>query len=241
MARLSCVICAYNEAERIQPILRAVVGHPDISEVIVVNDGSTDATERVLRQIPGVTLITYPINKGKTYALSVGIEAAKEDLVLLLDADLAGVTGESISALARPVLEGQADVSISLRRNSLWVYRVVGLDFVSGERVVPRALLSEAATAMQALPRWGGEVFMNEYFVRGKYRLAVVRWKNVYNVRKHEKVGLMRGVGEELRMMADACRVLPWYAIIAQNVALLKLKVPETQSLPQKPSTLPTT
>ena len=45
---ISCIVCAYNEAERIGAILEAVDRHPALLEVIVVNDGSTDATEALL-------------------------------------------------------------------------------------------------------------------------------------------------------------------------------------------------
>ncbi|MDR3546726.1 MAG: glycosyltransferase family 2 protein [Candidatus Pacebacteria bacterium] len=228
MARISCVICAYNEADRIQPILDVVVGHPDIAEVIVVNDGSTDATEALLRSHHGITLISYPQNKGKTFALSEGIAAAQNELVMLLDADLSGITASDIRELAHPVLQGTADASISLRRNSLWIYRLIGLDFVSGERVLPRALLEEAVQTMQTLPRWGGEVFMNEQLVKDKRRIAVVRWPNVNNVRKYTKVGLLHGVAEELRMINDACSVISLQGVFMQNIRLLRLKVSAT-------------
>jgi glycosyltransferase involved in cell wall biosynthesis len=225
MARISCVICAYNEADRIQNILDAVAGHPDLSEIIVVNDGSTDDTEKVLRAQEGIAVISYPKNKGKTFALSEGIAASSGEFVMLLDADLSGVTAENIAALAYPVLQGAADVSISLRRNSLAIYRLIGLDFVSGERVIPRSLLFNALREMQLLPRWGGEVFMNKYILKEKKRLAVVRWDNVYNIRKYEKMGTWKGMAEEIRMIRDACGVLSVPGTIAQIIALLGRKV----------------
>jgi len=47
-----------------------------------------------------------------------------------------------------------AQVSISLRRNSLALYRLLGLDFVSGERVIPAWMVAESDEAMERLPRW---------------------------------------------------------------------------------------
>ena len=163
---ISCIVCAYNEADRIRNILDVIVGHPTLGEVIVVNDGSTDETEALIRSYPTIRVLTHTPNRGKTYALSRGIAAARYDHLMLLDADLAGITAADIDALAAPVMRGEAEVSISLRSNSLWVYRQLGLDFVSGERVVPKWLLQSAVAAMQRLPRWGGEVFMNEIFIR---------------------------------------------------------------------------
>ena len=240
LPRISCVICAYNEADRIENILDAVSNHPSLIEVIVVNDGSTDATEEILRTRTDIILITYTKNKGKTFAMSEGIAAAQGELVMLLDADLLGLTSADIDALAQPVLAGVADVSMSLRRNSLWIYRQLGIDFVTGERVIPRSLLIDAVQAMQALPHWGGEVFMNSYFLKHKLRIAVVRWHTVYNIRKYDKVGIWRGIGEELRMIYDAFHVLTLWDTCTQILALLWYKVPEHQlSSVKEAATLP--
>ena len=220
---ISCVVCAYNEEHRITHILDAIVGHPLLSEIIVVNDGSTDATLSLLRGYPSVRTISYGANRGKTYAMSQGVAAATGAHIMLLDADLTGVSSRDIDALAAPVVSGRADVSISLRRNSLWVYRVLGLDFVSGERVLPAALLEEAAEALGRLPRWGAEAYLNEAVVRRRLRIAVVDWPSVFNIRKHQKVGLVRGALEEMRMSADAMRVLSPLGVARQYLAMLDL------------------
>ena len=219
---ISCIVCAYNEADRIRNILDVIVGHPTLGEVIVVNDGSTDDTEALIRSYPTIRVLTHTPNRGKTYALSRGIAAARYDHLMLLDADLAGITAADIDALAAPVMRGEAEVSISLRSNSLWVYRQLGLDFVSGERVAPKWLLKSAVEAMQKLPRWGGEVFMNEIFIRQGCRIAVVRWRRVLNIRKYQKVGAWRGALAEAKMIADAMRVLTPLGLVTQNFKLLK-------------------
>jgi glycosyltransferase involved in cell wall biosynthesis len=221
--RISCIVCAYNEADRIGHILDAVHRHPILSEVIVVNDGSTDATRAFVEGYPDIQVISYSPNRGKTYALSRGIAAAHGDYVMLLDADLAGVTAADVQALADPVLDGRAQVSISLRRNSLALYRAVGLDFVSGERVLPARLISEAVAAMERLPRWGGEAFINNLIIQHGLSIAVVDWPSVVNIRKYTKLGHWRGAIAELAMIGDALRVLSVWGVLRQNLALLKL------------------
>jgi glycosyltransferase involved in cell wall biosynthesis len=168
-------------------------------------------------------VLSHSPNRGKTYALSRGIAAARCGHLMLLDADLAGVTPADIDALAAPVMRGDAEVAISLRSNSLWIYRQIGLDFVSGERVAPKWLLEGAVDAMQRLPRWGGEVYMNEIFIRHACRLAVVRWPRVVNIRKYEKAGFWRGTIAEARMIGDAVQVLSPLGVVRQHARLLKL------------------
>jgi glycosyltransferase involved in cell wall biosynthesis len=220
---ISCIVCAYNEADRIRSILDVIHCHPALTEVIVVNDGSTDDTEALIRKYPTIRVLSHTPNRGKTYALSRGIAAARCEYLMLLDADLAGIKPADIDALAAPVMRGEADVSISLRSNSLWVYRQFGLDFVSGERVVPKWLLESAVEAMQRLPRWGGEVYMNEIFIRRACRISVVRWPRVLNIRKYEKAGFWRGTIAEMKMIADAASVLTPFGLVRQNLDMLKL------------------
>ena len=226
MTKISCVICAYNEADRIRGVLDIVALHPLFDEIIVVDDGSTDYTRDVLRSYPGLRVIACKTNRGKTYALSEGIAAAQSRLIMLLDADLTGLTAENLSALAKPVLEGKSEVSISLRCNSLALYRLMGMDFVSGERVIPKSLLANALFEMKRLPRWGGEVFMNRLIVAKKLRVAVVRWSNVSNVRKCDKIGVWYGVKEEVRMICDVLRVISPLQAVHQTFGLLVLTMP---------------
>lgn len=64
MKTVWAVIPAYNEAERIQRTIRAVQSIPCIERIIVVNDGSTDATAEEVRKT-GVCLLDLPRNMGK--------------------------------------------------------------------------------------------------------------------------------------------------------------------------------
>src|SRR6185503_11135984 len=95
--RISCIVCAYNEADRIRHILDAVYRHPMLYEIIVVNDGSTDDTEAMLADYPEIRVLSYSPNRGKTYAMEQGVAAAGGDYLMFLDADLAGVTPADVS------------------------------------------------------------------------------------------------------------------------------------------------
>ncbi len=114
-------------------------------------------------------------------------------------------------------------MSISLRRNSLALYRLIGLDFVSGERVIPASLIAGSFETMERLPRWGGEAYINNLICREGLSIAVVDWPAVSNVRKYEKVGFWRGMWAEITMICDATRVLSPWGLIGQNLALLRL------------------
>jgi glycosyltransferase involved in cell wall biosynthesis len=93
MPCLSIVIPAYNEAEFIGTLLKRVLATATEplgfqKEVIVVNDGSTDRTDEIVRSFSGVKCITQVPNQGKGKAVRRGIQEATGDYILIQDADL---------------------------------------------------------------------------------------------------------------------------------------------------------
>lgn len=223
MQKISCIICAYNEAPRIGAVLTVAAHHPFIHQLIVVDDGSTDATAEAVRRFPGVRLVPHSSNRGKSAAIATGVSHATHDLLLFLDADLTGLTAHDVSALAEPVLSGHADMTISLRKNSLLVHKLIGLDFTSGERVFHKRLLEGKIDAIARLPRFGVETYLNELAIREHLRIAVIKWPGVSHVRKTAKSGVWRGLMNEAKMILDISRTLSPLFILRQNYRLLSL------------------
>ena len=189
----------------------------------MIDDGSKDGTAEVVRSFPGVKLIVNEKNMGKSASLVRGVTSALGELILMLDADLKNLTRENVTALIEPVLSGKTDISISLRGNSLPLYRAIGIDFVSGERVVPRALIADHAEEITRASRFGVESLMNGYIISGRMKIAIVRLDNVVNIRKREKIGWWRGTLKEWGMVRDILRVISPLEIIRQNYAMLRL------------------
>ncbi len=221
---ISCVICAFNEAPRIASVLAVAAAHPLLHEIIVVDDGSTDNTADIVKLFPSIRLISYRVNRGKSFAVATGVAAAKYDHLMLLDADLNGLADEHITALATPVLSGEAEVSLSLRQNSLVIFRAIGLDFVSGERVMRKELLTEALEEISGLPRFGIEVFMNRKIIARRLAISVAHWPEVTQSRKIEKLGYWKGIRAEWRMIADLLQVAYPVLLISQTYHLLSLR-----------------
>lgn len=207
MATVSCIIPCYNEETTLGRVLAVTTAHPGIAEVIVVDDGSTDGTAGVAARHPGTRLIRLPGNGGKTAAVAAGLAAARGDLLLLVDADLEGLAAEDLSRLMAPVAAGSAAMSISLRCNAPWLWRRIGLDYISGERVLARSLLAHRGDELRALPRFGLEVYLNRLAVARGAPLAVVPWPGVRNRAKLSKHGLWRGLRGDAGMLADLFRV----------------------------------
>jgi len=220
--KLSCIIPAYNEGERISSVIKIVKNHPLVNEVIVVDDGSKDNTKKVARSIRGIKLISYKKNRGKTFALLKGLSSAKNELIMFIDSDLIGLSKKNITNLIVPVTKGEVDISISLRGNSLAIFKMLGLDFVSGERVFNKKILGDI-NRFKSLTGFGFESFLNKQIINNKLRIKVVNWTNVSHARKAEKIGFIRGQLAEFSMVLQIIRTIGIHGVISQIMKMRRL------------------
>ena len=114
--KISVVIPVFNEHDTITEILgrvRRVLDGRE-SEIVVVDDGSTDGTRDTLRKLDGIRLIEHEQNQGKGAALRTGFAAAAGDVVIVQDADLE-YDPRDYPKLLEPIEDGRADVVFGSR------------------------------------------------------------------------------------------------------------------------------
>ena len=123
MPPISAVIPTYNEAGRIGNTLRATMDYLGTipgSELIVVDDGSTDRTSEIVHEIltrenwRNARLIRHPWNRGKGAAVRQGLLAAELPIGLFFDADLSTPLGETPKVI-EPIASGEVDIAFGSR------------------------------------------------------------------------------------------------------------------------------
>jgi glycosyltransferase involved in cell wall biosynthesis len=109
---LSVLIPVYNEIATVHEVVRRVAEQPFNSEILIVDDGSTDGTRELLRTSKwpaNVRILYHERNLGKGAALRTGVREARGDIIIIQDADLE-YNPSDFSVVLRPILDGVADV-----------------------------------------------------------------------------------------------------------------------------------
>ncbi len=223
---LSLVIPAYNEAARLGPTLACAQAYlaqqPYTSEVVVVDDGSTDDTGAVARASGGVRVLRHAPNRGKGYAVRAGLLAAQGEYRCYYDAD--GSTPITCLDRVWPRFASGADVVIGSRAladsdvavHQAWYREQMGktfnrllrllaltpfIDTQCGFKVF-RANAAEAICARQTIERFSFDVELL-YIARlqgWRVQEVPVVWRNDPDTRVH-------ALRDSLRMFLDVLRI----------------------------------
>ncbi len=223
--KVCALLPAFNEAERIGTTVAALCARPEIGDIVVMDDGSTDGTAEIARAA-GATLVLTAKNGGKGAALAAAYSEAKNrgDIFLLLDADLGASAGEAIKLLP-PIVAGEADMTIGLLppdpgfaasgqsggrgwvvRLARWgIARRTGQTFrqpLSGQRAL-RAEVLEALGGTFA-PGFGVEVDLTVRTLQAGFRVQEVETQ----FRHHVTGGDWASVRHRARQFRDVARVV---------------------------------
>ncbi|MHB1038474.1 MAG: glycosyltransferase family 2 protein [Pirellulales bacterium] len=136
--RLSVVVPVYNEADTLPELVRRVRASDVPTEIILVDDGSTDGTRALLESWstePDLKIFFHATNQGKGAALKLGFEHAEGDAVIVQDADLEYDPAE-YAKLIQPIVENQADVVFGSRfqgdnQRALYFWHYAGNRFLT--------------------------------------------------------------------------------------------------------------
>ena len=162
-ARMSVIIPCYNEEKTIQELLHRVLAQEIVGEVIVIDDCSTDQSATIIAQFTDSRIIYAKniVNMGKGKSISIAIPLATCEIIIIQDADLE-YAPEEFSRIARPILEGRADVVFGSRflsfdsRRALYYWHRVGNNLLTTlSNIMTNLDLTDMETCYKA--------FLNEY------------------------------------------------------------------------------
>lgn len=196
---VTAIVPAYNEEARLGSVLQALTATALLDEIIVVDDGSTDNTAAVVKQFPSVRYLRNARNRGKSYAMDRGVRATSASIIFFCDADLTGLTPAIIESIIRPVLAGEAGMSIGIR-NNLMQKSLLSVALNSGERAIRRQTWEQLPQFYKY--RYRIEIGLNNFLRRHDQHIhhAVYPY---YQTIKEAKYGFRQGMVLRWRMNYD--------------------------------------
>jgi glycosyltransferase involved in cell wall biosynthesis len=225
------VIPAFNEADTIPDVLRELLAADLGCDIIVVNDGSTDGTERALRSMP-VTVLSHPVNLGYGAAVQTGMmHAVREgyDVLVLMDADGQHVPSQ-VRLLLEELMKGRDIVIGSRLAGGSGTYRIpflrrLGIGFFS---VLARALsgvrIRDVTSGFQAMRRDVFTVLAQEYPVDfPDAEVMVTLGLRHFRVAEVPTVVRERQGGESMYASVGTVLYYPFKSILASFIVLLRM------------------
>ena len=224
--RVAAIIPAYNEANRVVAVLETIAQSQGVGEVLCVTDGCSDDTAAQVAAFietrdcdPNSTpirLFELTQNIGKGGAMAHGALYTDAEILLFLDADLIGLQASQVDEMLEPMLraDNPADMTLGLfgavRGGPLgwwlsWCHRAT--PSITGQRAIRRDLF--LSTPGLTRSRFGVEAAITRW-VQSDPSLKVdfVYLHSVTHPIKEEKLGLIRGSRNRMRMYRDIGQTL---------------------------------
>ena len=144
---LGVVIPVYNEEKTLHIIVEKVLARPEVGELVMVNDCSSDGTWQTMQNLAKtddrIRIFSHEVNQGKGAALRTGFQHVNSEFIIIQDADLE-YDPEEYPKLLMPILSGRADVVFGSRFLGAGMHRVLYFWHAVGNRFL--TLLSNMFT-----------------------------------------------------------------------------------------------
>lgn len=200
--RVVAIVSAYNEERDIAGVVRELSSYPGFSEVIVVDDGSSDGTAQIAETFP-VRVIRHEVNRGKGAAMQTGVAATDADIIFFCDADMRGLSHTMLDSVLAPVLRGETEMVIAMRNWRMYYASFIlsMLPILGGQRALTRVLWLKVP-----------EKYRERFMVESALNFYAKYWGNGYEYLvvpdltqtiKERKRGIVRGMRARLMMIGE--------------------------------------
>lgn len=219
MRSYSIVIPAYNEGKRILNVLKVLSQIPEIKEIIVVDDGSKDDTSAVVQSFhkndQRIKLIQHQQNMGKGQSIYSAWDEVTSEFVLMLDADLIGLTAEHVNALCEPVLSGKFDMTLGLFKAGNWKtdFSHWATPWLTGQRCLHKNMLQQVSR--EAASGYGLETALTVAIHQQSWKVKKVYLLGMSHPISEIHRGGLKGVLNRAKMYLHVFRA--WYIATAKS------------------------
>lgn len=221
---VSIIICAYNEEKTIADVVKSCCEFNPGKEVIVVDDGSEDNTEEIIKELSGTWNFKYEKfhkNKGKSWAMVRGVEISSNDVIIFFDSDVSNIKKEHFDSLLNPILLNTADMVLGPPAETFMDYNLNPFKSFTGQRAMLKSELLPILEDLRDL-RFGVETFLNLYFKGNGKRIKYVEMPGLTHPTKFDKTTTFKAAKDLLIESQEiAVTYVKNYDLIIKRLSLL--------------------
>lgn len=194
MEKVTAIICVLNEEKTIRNVILSISKSLIVNEIIVVNDGSTDNTERIIKDLKqqiDIIDINLPKNKGKGYAMAIGVEYAKSEIIVFVDADQIIIPSNYVYQMVVSLLRNKCDMVLGYSTANILGKEVNPLKILTGERVLFKKDIEPILDRMKE-SRFGVETLLYLYYISDGKSILYTRLYGLKHKDKYKKMSLIK-------------------------------------------------
>ena len=192
--KTSAIICVYNEEETLKDVIISVSTSEIVNEIVVINDGSTDNTKRIIEELKKnieITDIHFKENKGKGYAMAVGVENATNEIIAFIDADQTNIISGYIEQMINPLIKKECDMVLGYSTVNILSKDVNPLRILTGERAMYKKDVTPILDKMKE-SRFGVETLLYFYFISIGKSIKFIKLIGLKHKVKYKKVSFRK-------------------------------------------------
>jgi glycosyltransferase involved in cell wall biosynthesis len=207
MEKVSAIICVFNEERTLRNVILSAVQNQYIDEVIVVNDGSTDSSRTIIDSLHDeldFKSIMLVRNMGKGYAMAVGVENAKNEILFFIDADQVKIPQNYIGKMLTIFSHETCGMVLGYSTVKIEFFDVNPLKILTGERVVLKKDIVQILNKMKE-SRFGVETLMYLHFKSLDKKIRYTRLKGLKHNDKFKKTTVTNATKRYLQETWEIC------------------------------------
>lgn len=201
--KASIIIPVYNEEKTLKGVLDAVTKSQRAAEIIVINDGSTDGSKKIIESfLNKIKIINFSNNCGKANALIAGVKRAKGNTIFLLDSDIENLTPQAVDETIKIFFESACDCLLGqfTSADKIKVFKIFDqFPFLIGNRIMKK---QDFLKCLKDLPLersgMGIETAVTIWLKKNGKKILKIKVPGVVHPRiKLMKRGIIRGIYQD--------------------------------------------